>query len=463
MHLLRNEIGRIDGLRYVVDQMDFCSSVGRRALLDTLWMVEKNRIEDALSSVELYISYLSDSNKQRAMSELAIALSYLKDVNGSIMRLNAAGKGLTDIDLFELKGLALINERVSALRSGYALNLPELPDLSAMLDLLDPDGARVSSFYVADSYDPLLAGLRKQFREAESDDEREKLAIACNEREDFIRIRLGSEIYPYKDRLLCSLEILAANDFNLAKARLAVSRRWKRPSVADCGKTILRRMQNPELASLLQEKGERFQPVSIDLEAEPTVITGANMSGKSVLLKTIVLMQTLTQFGFYLPVDDAQIVPVDEIIVSIGDSQDIYSGLSSYGAEMKCLDYLIKTVKNGANVLAVIDEPARTTNPTEGLCIVNGLITILAKYDVRAVISTHYSGIVCKGARWRVKGFMEDRVSYPLEVNNLNKCIDYTLEKDTDCQVPHEAIRIAEIMGIEPELIENCKYFLNKG
>jgi len=57
-------------------------------------------------------------------------------------------------------------------------------------------------------------------------------------------------------------------------------------------------MINPQIADVLEEKGKRFTPVSIALEKGATVITGANMGGKSVALKTIALNILLTQCGF---------------------------------------------------------------------------------------------------------------------------------------------------------------------
>ncbi len=464
MHTLRNEIVRIDGLRYVVEQMEFCSSVGHRMLLDSSWMSKKEDLNATFDRVQQYIIYLCDESLHRPMTELLVSLSYLNDIQGSIRQLNAQGKGMTDIDLFELKGLALINERVRELMLEAYLDLLPLPDLSAMLDILDPEGARLPSFYIPDSYDELLGGLRKLFKEASDDEEREKLAIACNEREDIVREKIVKKLYPYQAALTEAQINLALDDMYLAKAKLAMKMRWVRPEIISEGTTHIESMIHPEVASLLRVKGDIFQPVSIRFANKPALITGANMSGKSVLLKTIALIQTLAQYGFYVPAQRAVLVPVDEIILSIGDAQNIHSGLSSFGAEMKCLDYLVKTMRTGKCILAMIDEPARTTNPTEGLGIVNGLITLLAKHKVRAIVSTHYSGIksddICC---WRVRGFVEERVSLPLEVNNLNCCIDYSLEEDTDGQVPHEAIRIAEIMGIDAELIEECKLFLDKG
>lgn len=462
MHQLRNEIGHIDGLRFVIDEMDFCSSIGRRMLLNSPFLTHIDQINQALNQVEQWWHYWRDSNMREVMTKLTIELSYLKDVHGSITSLTASGQGLTDIDLFEIKGLALVNERIRQLIEVNHFNLPALPILTPVLQVLDPDGHRLPSFFISDSFDEELARLRQKFKAGATDEEKESLMVLCNEREDEVRMNLATQLFAYKELLMEALHTLATYDMDLAKARLADKYSWVKPLLKEEGSTVLLDMVNPQVAQLLSARKEIYQPVSIVIADEPTLITGANMSGKSVLLKTIVLIQVLTQYGFFVPAVEASVVPVEDIVLSIGDAQNIVLGLSSFGAEMVCLNALVQAARDGKKVLALIDEPARTTNPTEGLAIVNGLISLLAQYKVRSVISTHYSGIIRKGSSWRVRGFVEERVKYPLEINSLNKCIDYTLEKDDGGAVPHEAIRIAEIMGVDSAFIDECKIFLNK-
>ena len=66
-------------------------------------------------------------------------------------------------------------------------------------------------------------------------------------------------------------------------------------------------MFNPELRISLEAAGKRFQPVNIRLTTGPTVITGANMSGKTVLLHSVELAQYMLQFGFYIAAERAEI------------------------------------------------------------------------------------------------------------------------------------------------------------
>jgi len=57
---------------------------------------------------------------------------------------------------------------------------------------------------------------------------------------------------------------------------------------------------NPEIKEILEKGAKVFTPVSIDLSSGATIITGANMGGKSVTLKTIVLNLLLGQMGFFV-------------------------------------------------------------------------------------------------------------------------------------------------------------------
>ena len=61
-------------------------------------------------------------------------------------------------------------------------------------------------------------------------------------------------------------------------------------------------------------KTEIFNPSIIDFNQQPCLLTGVNMGGKTVLLKTIGLSQYLFQFGFYVPASSAIISSVEKNI-----------------------------------------------------------------------------------------------------------------------------------------------------
>ncbi|MFR7809553.1 MAG: MutS-related protein, partial [Butyricimonas faecihominis] len=151
----------------------------------------------------------------------------------------------------------------------------------------------------------------------------------------------------------------------------------------------------------------------------------------------------------------------DEVLLCIGDEQSELSGLSSYASEMLRVNAIVQDVKAGKNALILIDELARTTNPTEGKAIVNAMLAFLTDKGARSLITSHYSGIKAHCKKMRVKGFVKEHVKGQLTINNINEFIDYSLIEDTHDSVPQEAMRIARILGVDEELLDKAEEFLD--
>ena len=114
---------------------------------------------------------------------------------------------------------------------------------------------------------------------------------------------------------------------------------------------------------------------------------------------------------------------------------------------MKNIDAVIKASRENKKLLALIDEPARTTNPVEGTALVTALLGVLAGRDMSLVMTTHYD-IESGDARClRVKGFE-------------NGSMDYRLVEVQDGEVPHEALNIAQSLGIDNEWITTARTLL---
>lgn len=460
MNSLRNSMEKVSGLRFVVEQLRLCSSPGRLALLETSWASTVHDVCSRLDKVERFVTYFANDKQRKGLEELALILERLHNVAASIEVTRDRRACCSDVDLYELKMLALLEYKVRILSKEHEIEPEPMPSLEKVLGILDPDGERLPSFFIADAFSQDLAKLRKQVESTRDDDERDRLALLCVAEEDKVRKRLTRELGAYADDMSRALGALSLNDVLLAKARWAVEHKCSRPCPLSDGETLFTGLIHPEVKEVLKVANDEFQPVDITFGAYPSLITGANMAGKSVLLASIGLAQALMQYGFYVPAQSADIVLVDEIMVSMGDGQSISSGLSSFGAEMLRLNEIVRAMKGRRNILALVDEPARTTNPIEGCAIVNAMVSLFGKYKVRAIITTHYSDIQAECRRWRVKGFIEERIQCPLEVNRLNKCIDYTLEEDNAGVAPQEAVRIAEILGVDDELLNLCKQSL---
>jgi DNA mismatch repair ATPase MutS len=258
-----------------------------------------------------------------------------------------------------------------------------------------------------------------------------------------------------------ALESVAYLDILLAKALQANALNLCKPVMVS-ENTFYEALFNPPLKDLLAKQNKKFQPIDICLYESPCLITGANMAGKTVVLKTIALAQYLFQFGFFIPAVKAEIVPMEDVMLSIGDNQSEMNGLSSFAAEMLNVNTIIKAVHSKKKILALIDELARTTNPDEGKAIVNATIDILEAGNIRSLITTHYSDLNSSCRRLRVKGLITEQMTEDINIQNINDYMDYSLVENNDDVVPMEALRIAAILGIDEDLLERADQYMLK-
>lgn len=429
------------GLRYMFEQLDMQSSFGRRSLLDMPMMKNASEIGKCYAILKAFHNFVVEPENTPYINTLQSKLQCLKDVRTTIRHL-AESVVLDDIELFEVKHLAIltadISERLQKLGLDKAI---VLPDMQNVIAILDPDGMKIATFYIYDSYSEDLKELRAQIRK--NAEMQEELLFKANEIEDRIRLELSRKLRPFVTEIEQAQQALALIDINLAKALQMKQLGLIFPSVSK-GTTSYEGLFHPQVKESLAAVGKLYQPVDISFDQQPTLITGANMGGKTVVLKTLTLCQYLFQFGFGIPAEKAEIEVRDEIFFCIGDEQSIEKGLSSFAAEMKNIDAVIKASRKEGNIVAMVDEPARTTNPTEGAALVTALIELLSGKNVSLVLTTHYDIESASSKRLRVKGFVDGQMNYQLvEVK--------------EGEVPHEALNIAESLGIDCEWIAVAK------
>lgn len=456
--LFKEALNTVSGLRYIAEHcLRLRSSAGRRKLYEMPFMTEKGKLEEEYEKVgELLACFQRCRAEGKGMPDFG--LEQLKDIRRTLERLQK-GSVPDDIELYEIKHLAWLSEKIRAEAEAGNLRVVRLPVLSPVFGLLDPENTRIPRFYIYAAYLPELGEVRKALQGEKNEERREELRQQERRLEDRIRERLALQLEEYAPALSDALEQLANLDVWIAKAEFGFQWNLCRPCIGE-EKTFYRDLFHPEVKAEVEGREQLYQPVDVGIERRATVITGANMSGKSVLLKTLALAQCLAQFGFWLPAVEARVVPVEEIWIGIGDEQDEKKGLSSYAAEMLHWNRLIRKVQEGKKMLALADEPARTTNPAEGRALVNAFADFLTEHQVLSMITTHYGGLKAECRRLRMRGFREDKVTGKLTAENINSYMDYSLEEDREEKVPQEALRIAEILGVNSGLIENAEKYL---
>ena len=415
------------GIRYLFDELGLQSGYARKVLLDREMMVDPDRIDAAYASLREYFDLvLSD---RRRVEDMRFRLQGLRDISGTLASL-ASGATLDEIEFFEIKHLAML-----------AQSLSMGTELETVIDILDPDGLRIGTFYLYDSYSVAL----RQLRDAvEQDPDDSQLQEDLANEEDRLKKVISDKLRPYAASLQQTLRELADLDISLAQAIQMHVEELIIPSSGSAA--TITGMVHPGVRAALRAKGREFQPVDFAFErGVPATVIGANMGGKTVALKTLCMLQYLYQFGFGLPAVSAVMTPFDEIRFCIGDEQDEKTGLSSFAAEMQRIDCAIAVVEKGGKVLLLVDEPARTTNPVEGTALVAALLQRLAdKPNLALVMTTHYT-VEHAGQCWRVQGLLP---------GTKGRRMDYRLVRTASHEVPHEALNIARELGIDAQWID---------
>lgn len=420
-------------VRYVVDELPVQSGAARRMLLEREAMRNAEEITAYYDRLRIWLKAISRVANDVPRRNLQFRLQGLKDIGSTLERL-AGGAVLDDIELFEVKHMAMLYEEV--FKQTEVLSLPlERLRMEDVIRTLDPDGLRIATFYVYDSYSERLLTLRKQLEKNPTD---EQVFIAIQEEEQRVRNELSQSLRAYAGDLKRGMQLLADTDILLAQAVQAKDWGLCLPQVSKDGKLTLKEMWNPEVAESLRARNREYQRNSIQLGNEPTILTGSNMGGKTIVLKTVGLCQTLFLFGFGIPASEAELPIRDAIYCTMSDGQSVAEGLSSFAAEIRSLNTIVEACRRNENLLALIDEPARTTNPIEGTALVSSLIEVLRKTGRSVLMVTHYTIDAHHCPCLRVRG-LEDGM------------MDYSLVEAREGEVPHEALRIAESIGIDPE------------
>lgn len=444
----------------MVDRLEIQSSVARRLLLASEFMTAKEEVEHEQSNLQHVFDLLDNDTALLTIDRIRVKLAQIRDIKGTLKNLDRA-QVLDDIELFEVKHFAIFANEIREIANSSGISPIELPSLEGIISMLDPDGNRIPSFYIYDTYSAELSAIRKEIKSQPTDSDISNFLEKAEAIEDTIRERLSNELRAMVDMLKQSLDNTGKLDILIAKARQAKAMQLVRPTLSD-RITSYRGIFHPQLKEILAQQGKRYQPVDISLDRSIILITGANMAGKTVMLKTVALSQHLCQFGFFVPAAEASVCLVNRIMTSIGDDQSELKGLSAFAAEILKISHIVTAAKTDKKILVLIDELARTTNPTEGKAIVSATANMLNGMGVRGIITTHYSGVNTPCHRLRVKGFV-DNISEAVTIGNLSDFIDYSLIDDDSGIVPQEALRIASLLGVDPELVDLAKRTIDPG
>ena len=473
------------GFQYVLDALRPNSPYGEERVRELKPYGRSDRAEllRQLSNVQRVLE--GEGSCQKTLDRLLRVFMTVKNIRATVQKCRETA--LNEIELFEIKCYLLrCSEMLPLFRElqpVLQLEGVSLKDTDGALALLDPEGNRVASFYLTDGSSPLLRSLRKEKRALEEQirratgEERESLQaartlVAAEEEREEGRIRkeLSENLRPYISDMLHNMEMIAEIDLTVEKARLARRYGGVMPELTE-DTLEMTDMVNPRVLDLLRDQKKTFTPVSIALGKGAAVITGANMGGKSVAMKTIALNVLLTHCGFFPFAGKAAVPLFDSIYIISEDLESVDRGLSSFGGEMVRFNQMVREME-GEFPLVLLDEFARGTNPDEGAAIVQAVTKYLNRQNAVTVLATHYDRVAQWGsAHYQVIGLKEldlDALRKELVGHSGNAGVElisrhmnyglYRVEDAQDC--PRDAVNICRLLDMKDEILQGIDEIL---
>jgi DNA mismatch repair ATPase MutS len=121
---------------------------------------------------------------------------------------------------------------------------------------------------------------------------------------------------------------------------------------------------------------------------EIAMITGSNMAGKSTFLRTIGINLVLAFMGAPCCATSAR-VSVIKIFSSMRTQDNLEEGVSSFYAELRRVEQLLKLIESGEAVFFMLDEMFKGTNSKDRHHGGFSLIKQLREMNAFGIISTH--------------------------------------------------------------------------
>ena len=149
---------------------------------------------------------------------------------------------------------------------------------------------------------------------------------------------------------------------------------------------------------LIQSKGLYHlllkKPVAYDLEMNPAqnflFLTGANMAGKSTLIKAVGSAVFLAHLGMGVPAQYMKLTLFDGLLTNINVMDNIAKGESYFYNEVQRVKNTVQKINDGKKWLVLIDELFKGTNVEDAmkcsLTVIKGLIKIKSSLFI---LSTH--------------------------------------------------------------------------
>ncbi|GIV32291.1 MAG: endonuclease MutS2 [Saprospiraceae bacterium] len=273
------------------------------------------------------------------------------------------------------------------------------------------------------------------------------------ERREIWRIlkELSNTMRPYREHLQQYQALVTRFDHIHARARLAIQLDAVRPAIFEGDRrnhAHLGIVQGRHPLLLLKNRKLGREVVPFDLTLHPpnriVVLSGPNAGGKSILMKSVGLLQLMFQSGMLIPVGEGtQMGIFKKIFADIGDQQSLEDDLSTYSSRLENMKAFLENADD--QTLVLIDEFGSGTDPKIGGAIAEAILKELNEKKVFGVITTHYTNL--KLFAFKTRGIVNGSMLFDKE--HLSPTYQFKIGRPGSSY----AFEIAQKTGLSPRIL----------
>eukprot|EP00762_Andalucia_godoyi_P004402 ANDGO_08166.mRNA.1 DNA mismatch repair protein MSH5 len=190
------------------------------------------------------------------------------------------------------------------------------------------------------------------------------------------------------------------------------------------------------------------------------VITGANSSGKSIILKQVGIAVFLAHVGCFVPAEEAVLPLFDSIQSRISSHDAIAGGYSMFAQDLYQTSRMI--FDSGAKSLLLIDEFGKGTTVEDGVSLLGAILNFwIGQTDMcpTVLVSTHYTDVLellnDKRQMMLRMYTMKCIIAKPEETHNGSQIVFlYTMEENS--QSGSFGLQCAKICGVPRTVLERA-------
>lgn len=197
---------------------------------------------------------------------------------------------------------------------------------------------------------------------------------------------LIKKVAEHTEKIQGAASKLAVLDVLCSLAKVAMENNYVKPQFVDEKVIQIKNGRHP----VIEKIESNFIPNDVMLsENEMMIITGANMSGKSTIMRQTALIVLMAQMGCFVPADEAVLGITDRIFTRVGAYDDLSSGQSTFMVEMTETASIINNATEDS--LIILDEIGRGTSTFDGVSIAWSVAEYIHNnIKAKSLFSTHY-------------------------------------------------------------------------